>query len=56
MNCLQCFRYEKNVSNHNEKGITINGAQDIKMFKADDTYGIFQKLPKGTGSFIRNLC
>ena len=33
---LQCFRYEKAQNNHKENCITINGAQAIKMPKADD--------------------
>ena len=32
MHCSQCFRYEKAMKNC----ITINGAQAIKMPKADD--------------------
>ena len=33
---LQCFLYEKALINHKENCITINGAQAIKMPKADD--------------------
>ena len=33
---LQCFPYEKTLSNHKENCITINGAQAIKMPMADD--------------------
>ena len=36
MYCLQCFRYEKALINHEENCITINGAQVIKMPEADD--------------------
>ena len=36
VHCLQCFRYEKYLINHKENCITINGAQVIKMPKADD--------------------
>ena len=36
MYCLQCFRYEKALINHKENCITINGAQAIKIPKADD--------------------
>ena len=34
--CLQRFRYEKALINHKENCITINGAQAIKIPKADD--------------------
>ena len=36
MYCLQCFHYEKALINHKENCITINGAQAMKMPKADD--------------------
>ena len=36
MYCLQCFPYEKTLIIHKANCITINGAQAIKMPKADD--------------------
>ena len=36
MHCLQGFSYEKALINHKENCITVNGAQAIKMPKAND--------------------
>ena len=36
MYCSQCFHYEKALFSQKENCITINGAQAIKMPKADD--------------------
>ena len=36
MYCLQCFHYENALINHKENCITIDGAEAIKMPKADD--------------------
>ena len=46
MHCLQCFRYEKALSNHKENCITINCAQAIKVPKADDMV-YFKNYQKG---------
>ena len=43
---LQCFPYEKTLINHKENCITINGAQAIKMPKADDMV-YFKNYHKG---------
>ena len=46
MHCLQCFHYEKSLNNHKENCIKINGAQAIKMLKADDMV-YFKNYQKG---------
>ena len=47
MYCLQCFRYEKAlIINYTENCITVNGAQAIKMPKADDMV-YFKNYHKG---------
>ena len=44
--CMHCFRYEKALINHTENCITINGAQAIKMSKADENI-LFKNYHKG---------
>ena len=34
--CMHCFHYEKALINHKENCITVDGAQTIKVPKADD--------------------
>ena len=46
MYCLQCFPYEKALFNHKENCTKINGAQAIKMPKADDMV-YFKNCHKG---------
>ena len=52
MHCLQCFKSEMVLNNHKENCIIINGAQAIKVPKADDMV-YFNNYHKGlAGPFV----